>query len=430
MRATSAALVLTTLVVPTGSLSLSPSPITEPTAAADRRASAKPIRDRTNIGTLSVPHIGLGTIAWSPDGPEDESRYAEVAATAMNAGLDLFDTAERYGAKGTDLIPAALAAMGVPLRGLPVGHDGSGEYLGGDTESRLGTWAQGGTIMTKFAPTPWRGDAKAVVDACRGSATRLGGGSVDLMQVHMPDIIQPFARFGVENRREEAHWDGLAECYHSGLAKNVGVSNYGPTLLERAHEHLAKRGVPLASNQIHFNLLYRRQGSLATVAKGKELGVATLAYYPLAMGLLTGKLTGASLRHKKDLRSRELLRYLEGGESPSGPFAFPNTAGTIPKGGISTLLLVLEEVAAVNQKTSAQVALNWVICKGAVPIPGASNPQQVLDNAGALGWRLSEEEVAMLDSAADALDWEFNGCGFQTADSKFVGYGFEKWRLD
>ena len=49
--------------------------------------------------------------------------------------------------------------------------------------------------------------------------------------------------------------DGLAECYHSGIAKNVGVSNYGPTLLERAHEHLAKRGVPLASNQIHLNLL-------------------------------------------------------------------------------------------------------------------------------------------------------------------------------
>lgn len=50
--------------------------------------------------------------------------------------------------------------------------------------------------------------------------------------------------------------------------------------------------------------------------------------------------------------------------------------------------------------------------------------------AGALGWRLPEEEVLMLDSAADALEWEFNGCGFQTADSKFVGYGFEKWKLD
>ena len=149
----------------------------------------------------------------------------------------------------------------------------------------------------------------------------------------------------------------------------MGVSNYGPTLLERAHEHLARRGVPLASNQIHLNLLYRRQGSLATVEKGKELGIATLAYYPLAMGLLTGKLTSKSLRHKKDLRSRELLRYLEGGKGPQGPLAFPNTAGSIPKGGMRTLLLVLEEVAAANDKTPAQVALNWVICKGAIPIP-------------------------------------------------------------
>merc|ERR1719377_161138 len=127
----------------------------------------------------------------------------------------------------------------------------------------------------------------------------------------MPDIIQPFKAFGVESSNEEAHWDGLARCYHEGLAKNVGVSNYGPTLLKRAHAHLAARGVPLASNQIHFNLLYRRQGALATVAKCNELGVACLAYYPLAMGLLTGKLTGQRLRGKSDTRSRELLRYLE-----------------------------------------------------------------------------------------------------------------------
>merc|ERR1719473_546610 len=96
----------------------------------------------------------------------------------------------------------------------------------------------------------------------------------------------------------EAFWDGLAECYLSGLAKNVGVSNYGPTMLERCQEHLARRGVPLASNQIHLNLLYRRQGSLATVEKCRELGVACLAYYPLAMGLLSGKLTAENLRGK------------------------------------------------------------------------------------------------------------------------------------
>jgi len=396
--------------------------ITTASASAALLATSTPtaspaFSDRRQLGTLDVPALGLGTIAWSPETPEDEQRFGAVARAAAEQGLDFFDTAERYGAKGSSLIPAALSAVGLPVKN---------DYLGGDTESRLATWARGGTVATKFAPTPWRGDAESVLSACRGSAERLGVEAVDLMQVHTPDIIQPFRAFGFEERREEAHWDGLAECYLSGLAKNVGVSNYGPTLLARCQEHLARRGVPLASNQIHFNLLYRRQGSLATVEAGTELGVQTLAYYPLAMGLLTGKLTDATLRGKTDLRSRELLRYLHGGKGGG----FPNTAGDIPQGGVRPVLVALQAVAARLGKTPAQVSLNWIICKGALPIPGASSKEQVRDNAGALGWRLSEEDVALLDAAADELPFEFRGSGFQTADSKFVGYGFERWRLD
>ena len=52
-----------------------------------------------------------------------------------------------------------------------------------------------------------------------------------------------------------------------------------------------------------------------------------------------------------------------------------------------------------GERTSAQVALNWTICKGAIPIPGAKNGAQVIENAGALGWRLSDEDVALLDAA-------------------------------
>jgi len=76
------------------------------------------------------------------------------------------------------------------------------------------------------------------------------------------------------------------------------------------------------------------------------------------------------------------------------------------------------------------VALNWVICKGAIPIPGASSAAQIDDNLGALGWRLTDSEVRTLEEAADALAFDFKGAGFQTTDSKFVGYGFERWRLD
>merc|ERR1712060_506426 len=86
-------------------------------------------------------------------------------------------------------------------------------------------------------------------------------------------------------------------------------------------------------------------------------------------------------------------------------------------GGISKLLEVLQEVAERNGKTPAQVSLNWVICKGAIPIPGASSIAQVKENVGALGWRLSSEDVALLDTATDELGFEFRGSGFQTADS-------------
>ena len=54
-------------------------------------------------------------------------------------------------------------------------------------------------------------------------------------------------------------------------------------------------------------------------------------------------------------------------------------------------------------KSIAQVALNWVICKGALAIPGAKNGRQALENAGALGWKLTDEEVAKLDEASDQV---------------------------
>ena len=71
-----------------------------------------------------------------------------------------------------------------------------------------------------------------------------------------------------------------------------------------------------------------------------------------------------------------------------------------------------------------------MICKGAVPIAGASTPLQVEENAGALGWRLPEAQVAALDAAAAGLPFDFNGAGFQTSDSKFIGYKFESWELN
>ena len=107
-----------------------------------------------------------------------------------------------------------------------------------------------------------------------------------------------------------------------------------------------------------------------------------IAYSPLAKGMLTGKYTPenppAGLRGRR-YRSDYLAR-------------------------IQPLIGLLREIAAAhNDKQANQVALNWVISKGAIPIPGAKNARQAQENAGALGWRLTADEIAALDAASERV---------------------------
>ena len=102
----------------------------------------------------------------------------------------------------------------------------------------------------------------------------------------------------------------------------------------------------------------------------------------------------------------------------------------VPRGGISPLLSEMESIAESREKTIAQVALNYIICKGVIPIPGANSAAQLKDNIGAMGWRLTDTEVSTLEEKADSLGFSFEGAGFKRANEKFVGYGVEKWRLD
>ena len=284
-------------------------------------------------------------------------------------------------------------------------------------------------VATKFTPSPWRTTAQSVVEACEQSCQRLGVDEIDLYQLHMPDIVQPLRFVGLGESKDEVYWDGIAECYHRGLVANVGVCNYGPTLLMRCQEALGKRGVPLASNQIAYSLIGRHNGAQDTLDKCNELGIQVLAFFPFAMGLLTGKytsgtavardtITSLTSSKKTKLELRDLTRYAMG------------DGDTVPDGGISPLLQVMETIAQSRGKTIAQVALNYIICKGAIPIPGSRNKAQLEDNIGAMGWRLSDIEVSMLELETDKLGFGFEGAGFKRTSEKFVGYGVEKWALD
>ena len=257
----------------------------------------------------------------------------------------------------------------------------------------------------------------------------------------MPDIVQPLRFMGNSwaKSKDSIYWDGLAECYHRGLVKNVGVCNYGPTLVEECQKALAARGVPLASNQIGYSLLGRQNGAQETLDKCNELGVKVLAYYPFAMGLLTGKYTtmtakdsngkeqvvaplnaaDASLfkNKKTGLERKDLARYAFG------------DGVTVPEGGIQPLLETMSAVAERRGKTVSQVALNYIISKGAIPIPGCNTSSQLVDNMGAMGWRLTPTEIKMLELEADKLGFGFDGAGFKRTNEKFVGYGVERWEL-
>ena len=83
--------------------------------------------------------------------------------------------------------------------------------------------------------------------------------------------------------------DRLADAVEAGKVKAVGVSNYSAAQMREAHAALAKRGIPLASNQVEYSLLHRQPEANGVLDACRELGITLIAYSPLAGGALTGK---------------------------------------------------------------------------------------------------------------------------------------------
>jgi aryl-alcohol dehydrogenase-like predicted oxidoreductase len=200
---------------------------------------------------------------------------------------------------------------------------------------------------------------------------RLGLDAVDLYQIHWPSpTLSP-----------ETMMEGMAECVKRGMTRTVGVSNFDEKHMIRAYTTLARHGIPLASNQVQYSLLSRDVEKNGTLARCKELGIRLIAYSPLEKGLLSGKYSSENPPPGvRGSQYAELLRKLA-----------------------PVIKLLLEIGQNHNGKTPSQVSLNWLICKGALPIPGAKNVKQAEENAGGAGWRLTEDEVAKLDEATENI---------------------------
>jgi pyridoxine 4-dehydrogenase len=305
--------------------------------------------------TLSLPPIGCGTWAWGNRllWGYNESMDEELQAVfdlCVSNGVTLFDTGDSYGTGR--------------LNGR------SEMLLGKFARSYVGTHHQDISIATKLAPYPWRWTRKAMVSACQASAARLGR-NVDLVQMHWSTAnYAPWQELGL--------LDGLGDLYEGGLVKGVGLSNYGSKRLRQVYSRFHDRGIPIVTLQVQYSLLSTYPVTeLGIKDVCDELGIKLIAYSPLCLGLLTGKYTENNL--PPGLR-RGLFKQILADAKP--------------------LLDCLQDIARLRSKTISQVALNWCIAKGTIPIPGAKSRSQVQENLGALGWLLDEGEVFELDRSA------------------------------
>lgn len=309
---------------------------------------------------LSLPTMGCGTWAWGNRllWGYDESMDDQLQGVfnlCVSNGVTLFDTGDSYGTG--------------KLNGR------SELLLGRFSKAYTGLGQEDICIATKLAAYPWRLTRQSMVSACKASAKRLGR-NVDLVQMHWSPANYAFWQ-------ERPLLNGLADLYQQGLVRGVGLSNYGPKRLRSVHQKFVERSVPIATVQVQYSLLSTypvTQLGLKDVCD--QLGIKLIAYSPLTLGLLTGKYSekGPFPKGIRGLLFRQLLP------------------------GIRPLLSCLREVAQSRNKTMSQVAINWCICKGTIPIPGSKTVEQAKENIGALGWELDSAEIVELDQAAASVD--------------------------
>ncbi|MCO5558933.1 hypothetical protein L7F22_012524 [Adiantum nelumboides] len=228
--------------------------------------------------SIQVSKIGTGTLQWGDPGAGFGSRFGEAELCGafqqlLKGGINFMDTAEVYGYQGIKSGTSAEQLIGKFAK--------QQSENASDTETLP-------IIGTKFFTIPWanflvgggfRLGRKSLLDALQRSLQRLGRTRVDLYQIHFP-----FPTFS-----NAALMESLKESVELGLTSAVGVSNFSRQQMEEADDLLARYGIPLASNQVRFNLLHRKPDEEGLLEACKERNISLIAYSPLASGSLTDK---------------------------------------------------------------------------------------------------------------------------------------------
>ena len=302
---------------------------------------------------LHISPIGLGVMQFAggrgmfkamfPIVPDNIKN--KIIRRALEGGINWFDTAEMYGRGNSEQgLAAALKTLGKQ-----------------DDEVIVGT---------KWFPI-FR-TAKSIYRTIDDRLRYLDGYTIDLYMVHQP--------WGFSSL--EAEMNAMADLAEDGKIRSVGVSNFNADQMRRAHDALAKRGLPLAVNQMQYSLLYRNIETNGVLDTAKELGITIVAWSPLASGILSGRYHDNPEIYDQLPFARKVM--MRNKIKDSGP-----------------IIEALKVFAQKYDATAAQVALNWIVNfhgDTVVAIPGASKVHQAEESTGVMKFKLSDEEMALLDT--------------------------------
>lgn len=310
---------------------------------------------------LQVPVLSYGTgtfggrgeifQAWGATEVDEARRLIDIC---LEAGLNLFDTADAYSAGRSEEV------LGEAVKGRR-----QDVLIATKAFFRMGTHANhGGTSRYHL------------IAACEASLKRLGTDYIDIYQMHAYDALPPV----------EEMLRALDDLVTAGKVRYIGVSNYSGWHLMKSLAVSDRYGWSrFVSHQVYYSLV-GREYEWELMPLGHDQGVGALIWSPLGWGRLTGK-----IRRGQPLPENSRL---------------PATAKYGPPVDDELLYRVvdvLDEVAAETGKSVPQIALNWLIQKPTVSsvIFGARNEEQLRQNLGAVGWNLTPEQIAKLDTASE-----------------------------
>ncbi|MEM1806723.1 MAG: aldo/keto reductase [Pyrobaculum sp.] len=299
---------------------------------------------------MKVSRIGLGVWQFSGDawGQISYEQAKTIVQKAFELGVNFFDTAAVYG------------------RGR------SEEFLGRSIKELK-------IRDSVYIATKVHGDWLRRIDifnAVENQRRRLGVDAIDLYQIHWPACWH--------NTPICETMKTLEELIKRGLVRYIGVSNFPTPLLEYARSCLSK--VDIITSQNRYNLI-EREADKELLPYLKREGIVLIAWSPLAKGALSGKYTIENLPTFDDVRKND-------------PLFTPTNLSLI-----SPLIQVLRQLSTKYNKTPAQIVLNWLIRDPWIyPIPGAKTIEQIIENVGAVGWSLSDDDWRTLDR----LGWDIS----------------------